>query len=153
MIQWLLVKALTPPYVIDGGAWRLVTGMDISANFHEARRLKSQYRLDQNTYGDRRAVYPGTSLPRRTADSSPIMPVVIWAGLVALANRRIRMCFTMDYPKVWILSNAWLKESDTTAESYKPSSGFSRAGFYLVKDSGRETQRSQTNCDEQTQKR
>lgn len=72
MIQWLLVKALTPPYVIDGGAWRLVTGMDISANFHEARRLKSQYRLDQNTYGDRRAVYPGTSLPRRTADSSPI---------------------------------------------------------------------------------
>lgn len=114
--------------------------------------LKQQYRLDQNTHGDRRTIYPRTFLPPRTTDSSPITPVVIRAGLVPLANRRIRMCSAVDYPKVWILSNAWLKESDTTAGSYKPSSGFPRARLYLLKNSGLETQRPQTNCDEKTQK-
>lgn len=142
-------------YVLGDGAWCLVT-----TSFHEVRRLKSHpctstgwKRLLMGIRdGDRRAVGPGTFLARRTADSSPITPGIIRAGLVPLANRPIRkMSHNGLFPRFGILSNAWLKGSDTIVECYKPSSGFPWAGLYLLKDSGRESQRSLTNCNEKTQ--
>lgn len=81
MIEWYsgyCFKALTPPYVIDGVAWCLK---------HQFSRGEASQELPMHQYhigwirilmgirnGDRRAVYAGTFLPRRTTDSCPITP-------------------------------------------------------------------------------